>query len=274
MTEPAYLISQQGLPSFPASDTLDQAVLWNYSVTFYVRGDTDFEVIFNEERSISYSVSLEDDEGLARIRVTASSGSLPIVLLQETTPVFTDGTYRYRLPDGEFLPFADAENIYYRTVIIERLDVLAVQSARATVQGATFPASLIPLLENRQHFDIGRKRGTIASHLTSLLQKLLGEGAFAARPIAIECRYRYLHDGLPVEVPVLLLRRQEVAGVDEEFVAGLEETIRQWIDTTQPPTAEAYLIFALTFWSTIAEAPAPLLRLTSLALAMTDVDLP
>jgi hypothetical protein len=273
MNEPAYLLSQQGLPSVPASETLDEAVLWDYSFAFYLRGDTDFEVIFNEERSIAYSMAFEDDGGVARIRVTASSGSLPVVLVHNTTPVFDDGTYRYRLPGGEFLMFADLDNIYSRTVIIKNLDVLAVQSARATLQGITFPAPLRPLIESSQHFDIGGKPGTITSHLTSLLQRLLGDTASAPPPIAFECRYRYSLNGLPIEVPVLLLPREAAGDGDEKLIA-IEAAIRRWIDTTQPPADEASLIFALTFWSTMTEGAPPLLRLTNLALAITDIELP
>jgi hypothetical protein len=272
VSEQPALISQQGNASVPASDSLADAVLWDYGFTFAFRGDTTFDVTYNEERTISYSLALEDAGGIAQVRVTASAGSLPLVLYPDTTLVATINGYHYRNDDGTLLTFEDAVDRFQRTVVIERLDALDVQSARATMQEVTFPNPMIPFIENATQLDIGGSASSLPSHLTAMLQALLANSPFAIQPISLECRYAYVIGGVPVEAPVLLLPRSDFAiGFDEQIVDQIASGITRWLDAVQPPETGARLIFALTFWTAIPRMDARLLRLTNLSLAMTDV---
>lgn len=270
--QPPVFISQQSNASVPTSDSLEEAVLWDYGFTFYFRGDTTFDVTFNEEGTVSYSLALEDAGGIAQIRVTASAGSLPLVLYPDTTLIASANGYQYRNDDGTLLTFEDAAERFQRTVVIERLDALDVQSARATMQTITFPAPMIPFIESSAQLDIGGNPGSLPSHLTAMLQTLLANSPFAIQPLSLECRYAYVIGGVPVEAPVLLLPRSDFAiGFDEQIVDQIASGITQWLDAVQPPESGARLLFALTFWTAIPRMDARLLRLTNLSLAMTDV---
>jgi hypothetical protein len=238
-------MSQQGVPSVPSSDTLDEAVLWDYRFTIYYAKGTDFEVTFNEERTVSYTVAIEDAGGVTQVNVT-SSGALPLAQYDEDRSTWT--------------------------ITIPRLDVLDVQSARATVQGVAFAEPLLPFLENGAAITLAGQPASLAAHLTAMLQTLLANSPFASQPMSLECRYGYDIGGLPIEAPVVLVTRQDVAiGFAEELVGMIESSILQWMDAVQPPTTNARLILALTFWSAIARTDAPLLRLTQVVVPMSSV---
>jgi hypothetical protein len=238
-------MSQQGLPSVPSSDTLDEAVLWDYSFTLYYAEGTAFEVTFNEERTVSYAVALEEAGGVTQVKVTSSEAP-PLAQYDEDRSTWT--------------------------ITIPRLDVLDVQSARATVQGVAFAESLLPFLENGTAITLGGEPASLAAHLTAMLQTLLANSPFASQPMSLECRYGYDIGGLPIEAPVVLVTRQDVAiGFAEELVGMIESSILQWMDAVQPPTTNARLILALTFWSAIARTDAPLLRLTQVVVPMSSV---
>lgn len=272
MSQPPFLLSQQGLPSVPSSSDLGEATLWDYRFELYFAGGTSFEVVYNETKTTSYTMELLDAGGIAQIRVTASSGSLPLILIPETTLVPTDGVYRYRWPDGNLLTFEEAVGTERHAIVMERLAVLDVQSARAVVQGVTFPQPLIPFIENTEQIGIGSHPATIAAHLTSLLRLLLGNSPFASQPAAIQVRYAYVIGGVPVEAPVLLLARQDIAiGFDDQLIEQIAAAIRQWLDAVQPPPTEARLLFGFTFWSAAPRTDAHLLRLANVSLPMTDV---
>lgn len=273
MSQKPVLLSQHSIPSVPSSDTLAEAVLWNYHFALASEGNTTFEITFNETRSVAYSMELRDSDGVAEMVLTASSGALPLLLILDTAMVRTDdGVYRYRMSDGSLLSFEDASAMRIRTVVIERLDVIDVQSARASVQEMSFDTPLIPFVENLQRIDIGDRPATIATHLTSLLQTLLGHSPFASQPASIECRYAYALDSMPIEAPVLLAMRQEIAiGFDEELINQIASGIQLWLDAVQPPTSDARLVFNLTLWSAIPHTDAPLLRLANISLPMTGV---
>jgi hypothetical protein len=238
-------MSQQGVPSVPSSDTLGEAVLWDYRFTMYYAGDTAFEVTFNEERTVSYTVALEDVGGVTQVKVT-SSGALPLAQYEEDRSTWT--------------------------VTIPRLDVLDVQSARATVQGIAFAEPMLPFLENGEAITPGAGPASLAAHLTAMLQTLLANSPFASQPMSLECRYGYDIGGVPIEAPVVLVTRQDVAiGFAEELVGMIADSIQQWMDAVQPPATDARLILALTFWSAIARTDAPLLRLTQVVVPMASV---
>lgn len=237
VTQPPYLVSQQGAVSAPESDRLEEAVLWDYTFAFGPDGDVSFDVTYNEDRTVAYTIVGE--------QVTASEGAVP--------RVSTDG---------------------FQTVVFERLDVIDVQSARASVQGVAFSEPTLPFVQNAQQIDIGGGPARISVHLTTVLQTLLGNSPFASQPTSIECRYAYAIGGVSIEAPVVLLARQDVAiGFDEELMEQVEAAVRQWLDAVKPPATDARLVFALTFWSAIAQTDAPLLRLTNLSLPMSDVTL-
>ena len=272
MTEPPLLISQHGTLSVPASDRLEEAVLWSYSFTVYSDAGLAFEVEYNGERTSSYTMALENADGVAQVRVTASDGAVPLVLIAETTLVPVQDAYRYRTSDGAFLAFEEAAGMRARTVVIERLNVLHVQSARARVREISFSEPTLPFVQNVQRMEVGGTRASIVEHLTNLLHALLGDSPFASQPTSIECRYGYAIGGLPIEAPVVLVARQDLAiGFDDELIAQIEEAIRQWLEAVQPPAQEARLIFAVTCWSAIPQIDAPLLRLTNLSLPMADI---
>jgi hypothetical protein len=269
---PPYLISQQGVPSVPSANDLEEALLWDYSFTFAPEGNHSLEVTFNEEQSVAYELDLENVDGNAQIRVTAASGALPLVLLPDMKLVETNDLYRYEKADGTPLTFEEAETIGWRTMVFQRLDVLDVQSARPTIAGQSFQELLIPFLENSTTLPIGGTPGTIAEHLTWLFDTLLGNSPFATQPASIECRYGYELGGMPIEAPVVLVTRQDFAiGFDEELIEQIAGAIAQWLEAVQPPTTNARLIFGLTFWCAIPRTNAPLLRLPNVSLPMSDV---
>lgn len=236
----------------PSSEALGEAVLWDYRFTMLLFGDTVFEVTFNEERSVSYSMTFHEADGVAHVDVTASEGTLPVVSSDDV-----------------------AEMWKRVTVTVPRLNVLEVQSARATVQGVSFPEPLRPFLEQSQGIVLGGEPVSISAHLTSLLQTLLGNSPFASQPLAIECRYGYAIGGLPIEAPVVLVARQDVAiGFAEELVGMVESSIQQWMAAVQPASTEARLIFTLTFWNALPRTDSQLLRLTRVTLPMSAVDMP
>jgi hypothetical protein len=279
VNQPPIVVSQHCTPSVPASSDLEEAVLWNYGFAFYGGGSTAFEVKYNEEETIAYSMDLEDVDGTAQVRVTAASGALPVVRFEGTTLEQTEEGSRYRNADGSLLTFEDAAYFRQRNVVIERLDALDVQSARATVQQVTFGQPLLPLVEVTQPIaigghaaDVGNRPATIAAHLTALLQTLLGNSPFASQPASIECRYGYSIGGLPIEAPVLLVTRQDLTiAFDDQLIEQIADAIQQWLDAVQPPATDARLLFSLTFWSALPQTDAMLLRLTSLSLPMSDV---
>jgi hypothetical protein len=236
VTQPPYLVSQQGSISAPESDRLEEAVLWDYTFTFGPEGDVSFDVTYNEDRTVVYTIAGE--------QVTVAEGAVP----------------RVSVADG------------LQTVVFERLDVIDVQSVRASVQGVSFNESTLPFVQNAQQIEIGGGPARISVHLTAVLQTLLGNSPFASQPTSVECRYAYAIGGVSIEAPVVLLARQDVAiGFDEELMEQVEAAIRQWLDAVKPPATDARLVFALTFWSAIAQTDAPLLRLTNLSLPMSDV---
>lgn len=246
MNQPPVLLSQQGDPSVPSSDTLAEAVLWDYQFTVYYNAGLSFDVTFNEERTVSYSAALEDAGGVSEVKVTASSGALPVAEFDEERSLWT--------------------------ITIPRLDVLDVQSARLTVERMPLPDPLLPFVESAEPIALGGTPASLETHLTAVLQTLLANSPFASQPMSLECRYGYDIGGLPIEAPVLLVTRQDVAiGFAEELVGMIAASLRQWMEAVQPPATDARLIFALTFWSAIARNDAPLLRLTQLYLPMTSV---
>lgn len=267
------LLSQQGLPSDPSSDELDEAVLWDYSFTFDGEWDVAFSLTFNDERTVEYAMALEETDGIAQVRVTASSGEPPLVLLPETAllPV-ASGAYRYQTSSGAMLTFGDAAELRRRTMLFPRLDVINVQSVRTSVGDEWFAQPHLPYVENEQTIHIAGGPATLAAHLTALLQTLLGRSPFASQPLALECRYAYTIGNVPIEAPVLLFMRQDVAiGFDEELLDQIAAGVRQWLDAVQPPATDARLLFALTLWNAIPRTDALLLRLTRVALPMTSV---
>jgi hypothetical protein len=266
------LLSQHGVPSVPSSDTLAEAVLWDYHCAFMSESNTTLEVTFNETRVVTYSIELRDVDGVAEIVVSASSGALPLVLIPDTALIRTDdGAYRYRMSDGTLLLFEDVGTMSVRTLVIERLDVIDAQSVRVSMEEVSLEP-LLPFVENLQRIDIGDRPATMATHLTSLLQTLLGHSPFATQPASIECRYAYTIGGMPIEAPVLLVVRQEIAiGFDEELIGQIASGIQQWLDTIQPPTTDARLVLDLTLWNSIPRTDAPLLHLANVSLAMTAV---
>ena len=274
MTQPLYFLSQQQAPSVPSSTSFDDAVLWNYSVTLVASGsDIRFEVTWNRDRTESYVATFEDVDGVAQIRVTASAGDPPLPLLAETTLVATDGGYRYRNSDGSWLPYAEAVDTRTRTFVFERLNVLHVQSALSRAGEVAFGEPLLPFVEQREPIDAGAGAGgSIAEQLASIFRTLLAESPFASQPVALECRYGYVIGGVPVEAPVVLVQRQEVAiGFDEQLIDMIAGSIHQWLDAVQPPATEARLIFAITFWSALPRVDAPLLRLAHVSMPMSGV---
>jgi hypothetical protein len=234
------LIAQQGTPSLPSSDTLAEAVLWDYSVTCLFEDDGAFEITYNEDRTVVYTLTRED----ADVRVTAASGAIPRVLIDGSTV----------------------------RVILERLNAIDVQSARATVETSGFPEPVIPYLESTERIDIGGQPATIAAHLTALLHTLLGTSPFATQPASIEVHYGYTLGGMPIEAPVVLVTRQDLAiGFDDQLIDQIASSLHQWFDAVQPPSTGGRLIFTLMFWSAIPRFDAPLLRLTNVSVAMADV---
>jgi hypothetical protein len=240
------MLAQESSPSVPSSDSLAEAVLWDYRFVVYYDEGLSFDVTFNEERTVSYTAGFDDAGGVFQVRVTASSGVLPLAQYDSDRTTWT--------------------------ITIPRLDALDVQSARASVQEATFPNPLLPFVESSAPIAIGGGPASLETHLAAMLQTLLANSPFASQPMSLECRYGYDIGGLPIEAPVVLVTRQDVAiGFAEELVAMIAGSIQQWMEAVQPPSTEARLIFALTFWSAIARTDAPLLRLTQVYLPLTSV---
>jgi hypothetical protein len=217
VNQPPILISQQCTPSVPNAGTLEDAVLWDYSFSFYGEPNTVFDVTYNGDRRTSC------DAGMGN------------------------------------------------TVVIDRLDIIDVQSAIASAQDVSFVEPLAPAIENVMTIDIGGAPATIAQHLSTLLDTLLGNSPFATQSTAIACRYAYDIGGLAIEAPVVLVTRQEVAiGFDDPLVEMIAASVMQWLDAVKPPATNARLVFDLTFWNMVVP-DALLLRLANISLPMADV---
>lgn len=271
MTQPPHFVSQLGTRSTPSATRLDEVVLWDYSVTAWMVAGASIELTYNGSRSESFVVTLENADGIAQVRVAPASELAPRLLFPDTTPVAVDGALQYELAGGGLLQFPEAEGIGMRTIIVQRLDVRTIQSAQLTIDGVPSPQPLIPFLECDDEVMIGGTPATLAAHLETLLQTLLGASPFASQA-SLECRYGYGIGGLPIEAPVLLVTRQDVAiGFDEELVEGIADGIGQWLEAVQPPASDARLLFAISLWSGLPRTDAPLLRLARVALPMTGV---
>ncbi|MEO8035340.1 MAG: hypothetical protein ABI837_12970 [Acidobacteriota bacterium] len=270
MKQQPSLVSQQSSVSYPSSENLGQAILWDFALTVDAEGLATLDVRWNESRRDSYALVLENADGAAQIRTSGGSEPLPLVLMAETTPVAIDGAYQYRLADGSLLAFEDAAAMRLWTIVFEQLDVRAVQSARASVEGVAFTEPLIPFIENDAAINIGGAADTLVGHLTSLLQTLLAGSPLASQTVELECRYGYLLGGVEIAAPVVLLPRQDLStGSDDIIVAEVARSIEQWLVAVEPPATEARLIFSVSLWSGIVDAP--VLRLGKLLLPMTDV---
>lgn len=247
-------------------------MLWDYSFTFHGAPDAAYTVTFNEEQTVEGSIVLEDANGIAQIRATASSGKPPLVLLPTTTLVMSNGTYRYRTSDGTLLPYADAEHGYVRTVVFGGLHVIDVQSAHATVQEVSFENPYLPFINNEQVIEIGAAPASIGAHLTSLLHTLLNNSPFASQSLTFECRYAYTISGVPVDAPILLFMRQDVPiGFDEQLIDQITSAIDQWREAIQPPTTNGRFVFSLTLWNATPHTDSVLLRLGKVTLPMSAV---
>ena len=228
------LISQHCTASFPSPANLGEAVLWDYTFTLDLDGDVAIEVTFNDDPPVRYAMAIED----GGVRVTPAAEAM------------VDGSRC--------------------TVVFRRLNVLHVQQVRVSVGGVAFQEGLTPMLQSDARIEIGGTRAPLASHLQSLLQRLLADSPFASQSLSIECRYGHSLAGLPLEAPVLLVARQDVnIGFDELLVEEMAGAIQQWLDAVQPPRAEARLILGLTFWK--GHGDRELLRLTNVSLGMEDV---
>jgi hypothetical protein len=273
VNQPPALAAQHGTPSFPTTGRLAEAVLWDYSFSFYLFGDTEFAVTYNEERTVTYSMMVVDAEGVGEIHVTASSGLLPLVTIPDTTAIPADRGYRYRTDDGSFLTADQLMlDVSTRTVVIPRLSIHDVQSAKASVQQVTFREPLLPSLAFEQGFLIGETEAPLREHLTTLLQTILGAGTFATQPLSLECHYGYSLGGLPVEAPVALMPRQDFAiATDAELIDEIAGSIAQWRDTIQPPVTEGRFSFKLKLWNAVPDQKAVLLQLGRVTLPISSV---
>lgn len=259
----------------PDSNDLADATLWDYAVEVYHNGaELAFDVLWNEEQPASYACTLQDAGGVAEMRISASWGITPLVLLGDTSLEHVDGGYRYRNDDGKLLTVDEASEIFEQTILFEELKTIAIQSARITFRGDREVSAelFVPFIEQGEDIEVGEPRGTFATQLTTLFHTLVGHSPFASQPLALEARYAYDLGGLTVEAPVLAVPRQNLAiGFDEQLVEFAASALEQWLDAVQPPSTEARLVFTVTLWTAVRRTDAPLLRLRRLALPMSYV---
>jgi hypothetical protein len=266
---PPALLNQQATTSSPGSVTLDEVVLWDFSLTFWVEGSAAIDVLWNESVKEAYTMTLEDSGGIAQIRITAASedARLPRVVIDGMTAIVSDDVYRFQREDGSFLELEEAARMQARTLIFERLDVRSVQSAKGTVDGVSFATPVIPAIVNDTELEVGTGSDTFAGHLTSLLRTLLGSSPFAMQLVSLECRYGYQIGGVEVAAPVVLLPKQELAtGTDDLIVGEIGASVEQWLEAVQPPAHESRWLFAISLWSGVSGGDAPMLRLGNVVL--------
>jgi hypothetical protein len=275
MIEPPMLTTQHGAASVVPAEVLDDALLWDYSFSFWIRDESlpsqmSLAITLNEERTATYELLTEDANGLLQIRVTPPDIA---VMLDAATPVaMGDGVFQYRRQDGTMVGSEDWQSMSQRTIVLTRLNIIDVQSARGSADGVTFDAPYLPSLESTSRFDIGSGPNTLAGHLTTLLHGLLGNAPFATQQLSLACHYGYTIGGMPVRAPVLLVSRQELSiGFDELLIEEIAGSIGQWLAAVQPPANEARLIFDLTVWNATRHTEAVLLHLGELSLAMENV---
>lgn len=248
-------------------------MLWDYAFTFDFQGDTEFAITYNESTTVAYAIMAVDAGGTGELHVTASSGELPLVTLAGTTAVPADHGYRYRQLDGTFLSYEELTfEASRRTIVVPRLSIREVQSAKASVQERAFDQPLLPLLEFAQPFTLAAHPAPLREHLTSFLKTILGPATFATQPLSLECHYGYTVSGMAVEVPVVLVARQDVAiSTDEQLIDQIAASIEQWRETLQPPTTDARLLLQVTLWNALLDQRAKLLHLANVSLPTTSI---
>lgn len=138
-----------------------------------------------------------------------------------------------------------------RAITIERLNVLETKSVRVHMDGVTFAELLVPFIE--QHNEIA------IDNVDTLLNDIEGAAQFS-----IGCYYIYDLAGMPIELPVVLVARQDYAA---ELGAAMHGAVAQWLDAAQPPSTNARLRLDLTLWSA-PDADQPLARLSHLVMPM------
>lgn len=136
-------------------------------------------------------------------------------------------------------------------IAIERLNVLETRSVRVHVEGVTFAKLLVPFIEHHDAIAV--------EDVDVLLKQIEGAAQFS-----IGCYYLYDLAGIPVELPVVLVARQDYAA---ELGAAMHGAVAQWLDAAQPPSTNARLRLDLTVWSA-ADAEQPLVRLSHLVMPM------
>lgn len=267
MNQPPYLTTQHGQPSVPSTSDFHDVVLWDYSFSFHYEGDVGFTITYNEERTVAYSMAIVDAGGTGELRLTAESGPIPMVSIPRTTAVPTGNGCRYQNDEGAFLTAEElVQEAGTRTVTIEGLSIVDTQSARATVEGVTFPRPLLPLLVYEQPFLLEPAGASLADQLTAVLQPLLGPDTFPAQPLSLECHYGYTIGGLPVVAPVVLVPRQDFTiDTDAELIAQIATSFAMWKETVQPPTTGARIVLKVELWNALLDQKATLLQLASVS---------
>ncbi|MFL6244913.1 MAG: hypothetical protein ACJ74H_02730 [Thermoanaerobaculia bacterium] len=250
MTIPPTFIRQEATPSFARTARLEELVLWDFAFAVYCTADLTFEITWNGARTVSYTMSAEKVDGVARLLIVAESGAAPIIRGEEAQTI------------------EDLLNPAIHTIVFERLDVREVQSARVSAEEAALP-EIAPSIEVGETVTIENASGSIASDLASFFDALLAPSQIEVWPIEIRGYYAYTLDVVPITVPVVLVQRHDVSIRDATFFEQISSIYDQWFADAQPPARDARAKFEITIWSPRAESETPLLHLGDVSLPFT-----
>lgn len=197
------------------------------------------------------------------------------------------GPRRVKLPEMNILERQDAET----TVELKRnVDLVPGKTTREEFVYTTGPVGfanpLFPLIVYDNELPVqavggGSRFGTLDELLTNFFQNLLAENEQDTLSFLMTCTYAYQQNPIePTVLPVMMQPKQTVdvrqtgSDVDTtllEMIDDWSKSILLWFDDHKTSTDAGVLHFDLTIFTNLTEQNLPLLRLTSMVLALEFV---
>ncbi len=219
-----------------------------------------------------------------------------------------DFCFYFEDDQGEPLSAAVGQGIGPRTVVLPNMNILQRQDAETTVElkrnvdlvpgrvtapdfvyttgEVGFANPLYPLIQYDQEIEIqsvgggGNRTGTLQELLTEFFAVLLAENTQETLSFLMTCTYAYRLNPVlePVTLPVVMQPKQSFdvqqppAGTGdrtlEEMIESWSGSILTWFGEHATSTQQGVLQFDLTIFTNLTEQNMPLLRLSSLVLAL------
>ncbi len=258
---------------------------------------------------IEYSQQYYDPANPGNTRYVTTPAGPPVV--HPKTKVTTQQYYVVDTTVPAPVPFATAQSFGPRTVLYEGLQILDLQDAQASayltrnqqlVKGRTtapgfvyqtpevsFTAPCRPTIVQTTPISVGAiapppppapqvgvAPRSLSDNLTALFYTLVeGASATTSAQLQLTVGYQYLLSGVPVTLPILMQPALPVSwasGSDTlaPMIADLTTAITGWFDAVQP-IGGGQLLISLTVLTTVTQLLVPLVRLTSLELALSDI---